>query len=274
MRLTWAVGAGRCPLPPPKGRRGFGCCKKIWSDEGQKLAQVAQDASPRLQARAPQGPGLRDQQDQPALQGQAGLIRPRAIVWDFGNVIVRWSPATLYKKIFPDPLEREAFLARVCPLDWHAATDRGRTFTENCAERIARYPEHAEAITAWRTRWWEMFSGPIPETEAAIEAAHAAGVPQFGLSNISHETLAGTMALSPAFGRLQAVVASGLEGVMKPEPAIYQLACERFGLAPEEMMFVDDSAANVAGARALGFHVHHFTDPAALGPALRAHGLF
>jgi HAD superfamily hydrolase (TIGR01509 family) len=118
-----------------------------------------------------------------------------------------------------------------------------------------------------------MFSGPVPETEAAIERAAAAGVPQFGLSNISHETLAGTMALSPAFGRLRAVVASGLEGVVKPEPAIYHLACERFGFAPDEMLFIDDSAANIAGAQALGFHVHHFTDPGALAPALAAQGL-
>src|SRR5690606_21880847 len=43
--------------------------------EGQKLAQVPQDASPRLQARASQGPYLRHQQDEPALQGQARLRR-------------------------------------------------------------------------------------------------------------------------------------------------------------------------------------------------------
>ena len=65
---------------------------------------------------------------------------------------------------------------------------------------------------------------------------------QYGLSNISHETLETTLAMSPAFGRLAGVVASGLEGVMKPDPAIYRLTCERFGLAPEEILFIDDSA--------------------------------
>jgi len=134
-------------------------------------------------------------------------------------------------------------------------------------------PEHAEAIHACRARWWEMFSGPIPETEAAIEAAHARGVPQFGLSNISHETLKETMVLSPAFRRLSAVVASGLEGVMKPDPAIYRLASERFGFAPEELLFIDDSAANVAAAQALGFHTHHFREPAGLASVLKAQDL-
>ena len=32
---------------------------------------------------------------------------PKAVVWDFGNVIVRWDPRTLYSKIFPDPAERD-----------------------------------------------------------------------------------------------------------------------------------------------------------------------
>jgi len=56
-------------------------------------------------------------------------------------------------------------------------------------------------------------------------------------------------------------------------PAIYRLACERFGLTPAETLFVDDSARNIEGARAAGFDVHHFTDPAALKPALEARGL-
>ena len=81
------------------------------------------------------------------------------------------------------------------------------------------------------------------------------------------------MALSPAFGRLAGVIASGREGVMKPDPAIYRLTCERFGLAPGDVLFVDDSAGNIAAAKAFGYDTHHFTDPAALFPALEARGL-
>jgi 2-haloacid dehalogenase/putative hydrolase of the HAD superfamily len=118
-----------------------------------------------------------------------------------------------------------------------------------------------------------MFSGPIPETEAAIEALHARGVPQYGLSNISHETIDATLAMSPAFSRLAGVVASGVERVMKPDPAIFGIVCERFGHAPSDLLFIDDSARNIAAAAALGFDTHHFTDPAALAPALAERGL-
>jgi HAD superfamily hydrolase (TIGR01509 family) len=198
---------------------------------------------------------------------------PKALLWDFGNVIVRWDPRTLYSKIFADPEERDRFLSEVCTPAWHVATDNGVSFADNCARLAARHPEHNDAIWAWHRRWDEMFSGPIAETEAAIEALHARGVPQFGLSNISHETLEMTLAMSPAFGRLQAVIASGLEGVLKPQPEIFRLACARFGYAPADFLFVDDSARNVDVARALGFDVHHFAGPAALRPALEARGL-
>jgi 2-haloacid dehalogenase/putative hydrolase of the HAD superfamily len=200
-------------------------------------------------------------------------VPPRAVVWDFGNVIVRWNPRTLYEKIFPDPVECDRFLADVCTLAWHTPTDCGVTFAENCAALSARHPQHEAHIWAWHHRWDEMFSGAIPETEAAIEALHARGVPQYGLSNISHETVDSTLAMSPAFGRLAGFVASGREGVMKPDPAIFHLTCERFGLAPSEIFFVDDSARNIAAARALGFDTLHFTDPAALRPALEARSL-
>ena len=198
---------------------------------------------------------------------------PKAVLWDFGNVIVRWNPRTLYSKIFPDPVECDRFLAEVCTMEWHAPTDCGVTFAENVGKLAALHPHHEAEIRAWHERWDEMFSGPIAETEAAVEALHARGVPQYGLSNISHETFDATVAMSPAFGRLTGVVASGFEGVMKPDPAIFHLCCDRFGLEPGDFLFVDDSARNIETARSLGFDVHHFTDPATLHPALAARGL-
>jgi 2-haloacid dehalogenase/putative hydrolase of the HAD superfamily len=198
---------------------------------------------------------------------------PKAVLWDFGNVIVRWDPRTLYSKIFPDPSERDRFLSTVCTMAWHAPTDCGVTFADNIAALVERHPHHEPHIRAWHERWDEMFSGPIAETEAAIEALHARGVPQYGLSNISHETLHSTLAMSPAFGRLHGYVASGFEGVMKPDPAIYRLCCERFGLEPADFLFVDDSARNIDAAAAQGFDTHHFTDASALRPALEARGL-
>lgn len=197
----------------------------------------------------------------------------KAVLWDIGNVIVRWNPRTLYDKFFKEPAEADRFLSHVCTMEWHVAHDLGVTFADNRAPLLERFPEYSDAIHAWETRWWDMFSGAIPETEAAIEALHAAGVPQYGVTNMSHETFPGTIAMSPAFTRLRDYVVSARDGVLKPDPAFYALACERFGLEPSQVLFFDDSEWNVRAAQAFGFDVHHFTDPAAVRPALEARGL-
>jgi HAD superfamily hydrolase (TIGR01509 family) len=195
---------------------------------------------------------------------------PKAVIWDVGNVIVRWDPRTLYDKSIADAARRELFLTAVCTMDWHIAHDLGVTFADNRAPLLAQHPDFTEEILDWERRWPEMFSGAIPETEAAIEALAARGVPQFGLSNMSHEVLGQITAISPAFRHLGDIVISAETAIMKPDPRIYAQACQRFGVAPAEALFIDDSAKNVGGAQALGFHVHHFTDPAALRPALEA----
>lgn len=197
----------------------------------------------------------------------------KAVLWDIGNVIVRWNPRTLYDKFFEEPAEADRFLSHVCTMEWHLAHDLGVTFADNRAPLLALYPEYAEAIHAWESRWWDMFSGAIPETEAAIEALHQAGVPQYGVTNMSHETFPGTIAMSPAFARLKDYVVSAHVGLMKPDPAFYALACRQFGLTPREVLFFDDSPANIAAAQAFGFDAHHFTDPSAVRPALEARGL-
>ncbi|WP_367576005.1 HAD family hydrolase [Phenylobacterium montanum] len=199
--------------------------------------------------------------------------RPTGVLWDVGNVIVRWDPRTLYSKIFPDSAERERFLAEVCTPAWHIEHDRGRPMAEGVALLAAQFPEHAETIAAWNDRWWEMFSGPVAETTGAIEALAARGVPQFGLTNMSVETAPGTFAMDPAFRHLAVIVVSGEHGLIKPDPRLFALALERIGRPAESLLFVDDSAANIESAAAMGFATHHFADPAALRPALEAHGL-
>ncbi|HYE44836.1 MAG TPA: HAD family phosphatase [Caulobacter sp.] len=201
------------------------------------------------------------------------MAKPVGVLWDVGNVIVRWDPRNLYGKIFKEPAARDRFLSSVCTLAWHAETDRGVPAEENTRALIARFPEHEAEIRAWWDRWDEMFGGVIEETESAMLALAERGVPQFGLTNMAGPVWPTIPPMAPACVHLKAVVVSGDEGLIKPDPAIYRLACARAGLAAEELLFVDDSAANIEAARALGFHVLHFTDPAALRPTLEGHGL-
>lgn len=48
------------------------------------------------------------------------------------------------------------------------------------------------------------------------------------------------------------VVESSVEGVRKPNPRIYRIACDRLGVRPEESVFLDDLGINLKPARAMG----------------------
>ena len=63
-------------------------------------------------------------------------------------------------------------------------------------------------------------------------------------------------------------------GLRKPDKAIYQLTAKKAGKATKECLFVDDSLANVEGARAAGMAVHHFTGLQPLIQELGKHKLF
>jgi putative hydrolase of the HAD superfamily len=59
----------------------------------------------------------------------------------------------------------------------------------------------------------------------------------------------GTRALRDRF---DVFIESSVEGLRKPDPAIYQLACDRLGASPAEMIFLDDIGGNLKPARAMG----------------------
>jgi 2-haloacid dehalogenase/putative hydrolase of the HAD superfamily len=157
---------------------------------------------------------------------------PRGVLWDVGNVIVGWSPRRLYETIFREPAACDRFLSSVCTLDWHIEHDRGVSFRDNAAPLIARHPELEAEIRLWGERFLDMVGPVFAETEAAIHALAARGVPQFGLTNMPSEAWSGVQALSPAFGHFRDTVVSGDEGLVKPDPAIFRLAAERAGMAP------------------------------------------
>ena len=75
--------------------------------------------------------------------------------------------------------------------------------------------------------------------------------------------------------RRSATWTGGSRGLAKPDPRIYALTCERLGVQPEEMVFLDDVATIVESARAFGIQaVRHENTPssiAAIEAILAAH---
>lgn len=199
--------------------------------------------------------------------------RPGAVVFDIGRVIIRWDLRYLFRKLIPDPDELEWFVANVVSEQWHHQQDEGRPLAEMVPERIAQFPEHAELIRAYATRFAETYPENIPGTLELIDRLHARGVPLFALSNFGADFWDEFIASQPVLRHFRDIVVSGHEKVAKPDPQIYAIAEQRFGMAPEELLFIDDKPENIAAATARGWHGHVFTGAPALEADLQAFGL-
>jgi 2-haloacid dehalogenase len=188
-------------------------------------------------------------------------VATKAVVFDLGGVLIDWDPRHLYRKLLADEAAVEEFLATVCTPEWNAEQDRGRPFAEGVAELVERHPEHAANIAAYHERWPEMVTGDIPGTVEVLAELRAAGVPLYALTNWSGETFAITRGRFEFLEWFDGLLVSGEERVTKPDPAIFRLLLERFGLDPAATVFVDDAEANVAAARRLGIDAVRFTGP-------------
>jgi len=196
------------------------------------------------------------------------------VVWDIGRVLVQWDLARIYRDAIPDDAERQRFVSEVVSESWHAQHDAGVTHAEMVAARQAEFPHHADLIALYATNWLDSLPGPVAGTHALIERLAARDVPQFAITNFGVDAWNLFRPTFPILDHLQDIVVSGAERLVKPGEAIFALAAQRFGRAPEAMLFIDDSAANVATARALGWHVHHFTgDAGALEAQMAGLGL-
>ena len=197
----------------------------------------------------------------------------KAVVFDLGGVLIDWDPRYLYRKLLADEAAVEEFLATVCTPEWNAEQDRGRPFAEGVAELVERHPVHAAAITAYHERWPEMLGGAVGGTVEVLAELRAAGVPVYALTNWSAETFGIARERFEFLAWFDGLLVSGEERMIKPDPAIFRLLLDRFGLDPGATFYIDDSPANVAAADRLGFDAVRFTSPAQLRRDLEARGL-
>ena len=195
------------------------------------------------------------------------------VVFDLGNVLVRWDRRFLFEKLIDDPAQLETFLDEVLTLDVNADLDRGVPLTEVTSALADRFPESRDLIEAFRDRWPETLGEILADSVAILEELRALPLTLIALSNWGRDTFAMSEPHLPFLRHFDALVISGREGVVKPDAAIFDLLCRRHDVEPAEAVFIDDSAANIAAAAALGFHTVHFTDPGRCRSALVDLGL-
>ena len=192
------------------------------------------------------------------------------VIFDIGNVLYRWDLRCLFAKLIDDAEELDWFLAHVVTPEWHFQHDAGRPFADIVAERSREFPQYAEHILAYSRRFPETIPGPVEGMLELVQTLAERNVPLFAISNFGAESWAQFRPSAPIFDLFSDIVLSGEEKLMKPEPAIFELALNRFSCRADQCLFIDDRLDNIEAAQTVGLAGHHFQDRAALETELQA----
>ena len=198
----------------------------------------------------------------------------KAIVFDYGNVLLEWNPRYVYQRYFPDdPQGMEDFLKEIDFMEWNAQQDKGRTFAEGVATLSKQFPHHADLIQAYHDHWVDSIGEAYWETVDLIHKLKEKGYPIYGLSNWSAETFPYAREKYNFFELFDDMVISGAVGFVKPEPEIFQILLDKIGRPAEECLFIDDALPNIEQANTMGFKTIHFVSASHLKDALIELGL-
>ncbi len=197
----------------------------------------------------------------------------RAVIFDFGGVLVDWSPHNLYRHFIKQPHEIDRFLSEINFAEWNAQQDKGRPFAQAVAELSSEFPQHTRLISAFHEHWEDSIVGSIDGTVVILRKLKQLGYPLYGLSNWSAETFPMVREKHTYFDLFDDIIISGEVKMIKPDPQIFRFMLDKFKLEAQACLFIDDSMANIKTANELGFATIHFQSPAQLEIELSGRGV-
>jgi putative hydrolase of the HAD superfamily len=192
----------------------------------------------------------------------------KAIIFDFGRVISAQKPLSLFQRyeedlgLPPGALNRTMFGSPA----WQEVLVGRRTVDGYWRDIGPTLGLHTpEEIGAFRRRYFadEAINDGVLDLMRHLHGRYKLAV----LSN-SPPGLARWLADWAILDLFDVVFCSGDQGVVKPDPAVFEWTLERLGVAPEEAVFIDDTLGHVEAAQALGLHGIHFTTAGALARQL------
>lgn len=180
------------------------------------------------------------------------------IVFDFGAVLVDWSPYYLYRKVMQNDMEIKAFLEEIDFANWNPRFDAGYPFEQGVEEKCAEFPHHTDLIRRFNSHWLDAMGEIMTGTVEVAEKLKKAGYTLFGLSNWSITKFELVKDRFDFLKLLDDYLLSAQAGLAKPDPGIFKIFLDKIQRKAGDCLFIDDSLANIKTAEALGFQTIHF----------------
>ena len=195
----------------------------------------------------------------------------RAVIFDFGDVLVRMEDWSLHRKWETHlGLSEGELIDVVFMSDMAVRGALGQVTARDIWQHMAsRFNLDAEQIRLLEQDFW---SKQFLDTE--LVAFLRSLRPRYKTAILSNawsdarEVFTHIYALADA---VDEIIISAEEGMKKPDPRIFQLSAQRLGVQPHETIFVDDLAPNVEAARALGMRGIQFKTTAQVIADVRRH---
>lgn len=198
------------------------------------------------------------------------------VVFDVGNVFVRWSPPTVIERCFrlrPDSDEnlRKADALLRGPL-WKSLNRGELTQPEielAYQDEFGLTPQETQSLFFHIIDHQDLLDGTV----ALARRIKHAGYRVFALTDNVHEIVAHLKSRHQFWDMFEGAVVSAEVGLLKPDPAIFRHLVDSYGLDPAETVFLDDVPANIDGARSIGLEARVFTTASRCEDDLRNLGL-
>lgn len=179
-----------------------------------------------------------------------------------GQILIDFNPRAFAERLDLSREDKDLLIAEVFEdnANW-ALCDWGYITEDEVARRACeRLPQRLhDAAYALATRWWDPII-PISGSAEMVKRLKDRGYGIYLLSNAG-STHNHYWQFVPGHEYFDGVVASANEKIVKPQPEIYRLTLDRFGLKADECLFTDDRSTNLAGAEICGIRTLLFTTP-------------
>lgn len=196
------------------------------------------------------------------------------LLLDLDGVLRTWDPAVVAAiearhGVVPGSLARAAFGTGSRLVD--AVT--GRISDEEWRADVVRLlvPVAGDAARQVVEEWSAGAGAVDPDVLAVVRDARATGW-RVGLLTNATTRLDADLAVLGLDAEVDRVLNTSTLGVAKPEPAVFAEACRRLGATPSRVVFVDDTAVNVAAGQAAGLRAHLHRDAPTLARLVAAEG--
>lgn len=195
------------------------------------------------------------------------------VIFDFGNVIVRWDPLLITEMTFGDLASR-----RMAEDIFHGAiwenlnkgTISGQEARKLYQEKFGFTDSHVENLF----RNVKFSQTLIDGTLEVLKSLKTQGYGIYGLTDNVHEIIAYLKSNYNFWPLFDDVVVSADVGVLKPNPEIYRTLLANNRLVPQDCVFFDDLKKNILGAKKIGFQGFVFTSADKCKSDLSSLGIF